>query len=183
MSKEFLKMEIASRDFFLGIKQGKIDALEKRVKGLNLNQNILENNRDDLLHIVNVLKSVIRSKNEKISDLEEKNKNLEHYGNEKDKWIEYLEKRQENLEKHIIPSIWEKVAEGNDLIFQKKELYLAKCEKNKALKTKIGGLDEKMRKMNKQSQYKDYQIKRLHEDINNVILEKGAMTNYFMGKM
>jgi hypothetical protein len=164
--------------------------LEKRVKGLNLNQNILENNRDDLLHVVNVLKfktnellSVIRSKNEKISDLEERNTNLEQYGNEKDKWIEYLEKRKEKLEKDIIPSIWEKVAEGNDLNAQKKVMYFAKCEKNKALKTKIGGLNEKMEKMNKELRCKDYQIEGLNESINEIIFEKNAVTDNCLKKI
>ena len=57
MSKEFLKMEIAARDVFLDIKQGKIDALEDRVKELKLNQNILLCDRDDLFHVVNVCKS------------------------------------------------------------------------------------------------------------------------------
>ena len=183
-------MEIAARDFFLGIKQGKIDTLEARVKKLNLNNNILLCNRDDLLHIVNVLKSqknelfsVIRCKNERIDELEEKNKDLKHYVDEKNERIDDLWKKIDYLQKDLIPSIWEKVAEGNDLINQKKELYFAKCEKNKALKTKIGGLNEKMNKKNKELRCQEYQIEQLNQNINEIILEKGAITNYFMGKI
>ena len=172
MSKEFLKMEIAARDVFLDIKQGKIDALEDRVKELKLNQNILLCDRDDLFHVVNVCKSknselfsVIRSKDEKISFVEERNKFLENQVEEKDKKIDYLEK-------FLIPSIWEKVAEGNDLNAKKKEMFFAKCEKNKALKTEIGCLNEKMRKMKKELQWKDYQFEQLNHDIDEIIFEK-----------
>ena len=182
-------MEIAARDLFLGIKQGKIDTLEARVKKLNLNQNILLCQRDDLLHIVNVLMSeknqlfsVIRSKNETISDLEKITKNLKDYVDDKNNTIDYWVERV-NSQKDIIKNIWEKVAEGNDLNAQKKELYFAKCEKNKALKTKIGGLNEKMNKKNKELRCQEYQIEQLNQNINEIILEKGAITNYFMGKI
>ena len=139
--------EIAFRDLFLDIKNGKITELELKVKNLKLDQIFILSNNNELQNETNVLKfiilsnnnelqndvsvlkseknellSAIRSKNERISDLEERNKNLKDY-------VEYRDNRIDYLEKNLIPNIWEKVAEGNDLIVQKKELFFAKCEK------------------------------------------------------
>ena len=51
-------------------------------------------------------------------------------------------------------------------------MFFVKCEKNKALKTEIGCLNEKMRKMKKELQWKDYQFEQLNHDIDEIIFEK-----------
>ena len=51
-------------------------------------------------------------------------------------------------------------------------------KKNIALKTENGRLNKKMSKMNKELRCKEYQIEQMIRDINEIILEKGAITNF-----